>query len=97
MKFSKNVMSGCHGNHIIEQGKANLAFFVLLQGTSLCYGVIFLPFVMMRIIMVYLLIITVNVISLFLHIYDTESVGNKHYICFELHCEDINWAPDCSL
>ena len=38
--------------------------------------------------MVYLHIITVNVISLFLHIYDIESVENKH-------CEDINLAPDC--
>ena len=39
MKLSKNVMSGCHGNHFIELGRANLAFFVLLLGNNLRYGV----------------------------------------------------------
>ena len=34
---------------------------------------------MMGLVMVHLHIITVNVIMLFFHIYNTESVENKHY------------------
>ena len=56
----------------------------------------FLPFVMMGIIMVYLHIITVNVVILFFHIYINESVENKHYFLPLISlCEDINLAHDC--
>ena len=35
MKLFKNVKSGCHGNHFIELGRANLTFLVLLLDISL--------------------------------------------------------------
>ena len=44
MKLSKNVLSGCHGNHFMELGRTNLAFFVLLLGNNLRHGVNFLTF-----------------------------------------------------
>ena len=82
MKLSKNVISGCLGYHFIELSRAILAFFVLLLGNNLLHGVDFFgPFVMMVLVMVHLHIITVNVIMLFFHIYNKESVENKHYFC----------------
>ena len=41
MKLSKNVISGCNGNHFIKLSRANLAFFVLLLGNNLRHGVNF--------------------------------------------------------
>ena len=35
MNLSENMMTGCHGNHFIELGMANLAFLVLLLGKNL--------------------------------------------------------------
>ena len=80
MKLSKNVISGCHGYHFIELSRAILAFLVVLLGNNLRHGVDFFgPFVMMGVVMVHLHITTVNVIMLFFHIYNNESVENKHY------------------
>ena len=80
MKLSKDVISGCHGYHLIELSRAILAFFVLLLGNNIRHGVdYFGPYVMMGVVMVHLHIITVNVIMLFFNTYDNESVENKHF------------------
>ena len=46
--------------------------------------------------MLHLSLITVNVSSLFIQIYDIESMGNKHYVCFQIHFEEFILSPDCS-